>query len=244
MRRVSHLFALIVLGSLLGVCLPTSPAAADSPDTYYVTTIEAADQPAIRKISEAEAQKRAEVGSVNALKVDSGYYLQGNNRKSSYVYQSDEKDAILYSCRTGSGCTVAGRVGLNLRQTVFGGSSSSWKYEYTYNYKSGPGYTAWIHYQCARNIKAAADKYCYEYSDNPTANEGYTLQGTPITADRYWSRSYSFGTAVGAKKYAQLLIRVTWPSAKTTVDGKFRSWDTKRFTTKDAHLETSTGTGH
>jgi hypothetical protein len=70
-----------------------------------------------------------------------------------------------------------------------------------------------------RNIKAAPDKYCYEYSDRPTAGEGYNLQVTPITSDH----SYSFGTATGAKKYAQLLLQVTWPSVKVTADGKFRS---------------------
>jgi hypothetical protein len=80
-------------------------------------------------------------------------------------------------------------------------------------------------------------------ADRPTAGEGPNLQVTPITLDRSWSRSYSFGTATGAKKYAQLLLQVTWSSVKVTVDGKFCSWDTKRFSTNDAHLESSTGTG-
>ncbi|MCW2805787.1 MAG: hypothetical protein JWN06_4004 [Propionibacteriaceae bacterium] len=46
-------------------------------------------------------------------------------------------------------------------------------------------------------------KYCYEYSDRPADGEGYNLQVTPITFDRSWSRSYSFGTATGAKKYGR-----------------------------------------
>jgi hypothetical protein len=232
----------LVGAGLVGSGAGAGPAAAETSTTYYVSTIGGSQPAAARTLSRAAVDAQAGSGQMSAATVDGGFYLQGNNRVSSWLYRSDEKDAILYRCNS-SGCTEAGRIGLKIKQTVYGGGSTGWLYDYSYNYKSGPGYTAYVHYECARNIKAAPDKYCYEYSDRPTAGEGYNLQVTPITFDRSWSRSYSFGTATGAKKYAQLLLQVTWPSVKVTVDGKFRSWDTKRFSANDAHLESSTGTG-
>lgn len=189
-------------------------------------------------------------GSVSAQKVASGYKLRGTNRISNYICNSDKLIADLARCNR-DGCTTIGRVAVSVKQYVFGGSSTRWNHTVTTEYIHGPRYSAEFTYLCARNIKSDPDKYCDDYSDGADGFDAAVVAARPGSYENENATiNANFGRDVGKKKYGMINAIVRWDDYNVAARGddgeigfKYRTWDTKRFTSTDAHLESATGAG-
>jgi hypothetical protein len=189
---------------------------------------------------------------VTIQSVASGYRLRGTNRRTSFVYVADPWLATLRRCENGD-CVTIGKVKMELKQTVQGGSSNFWRFDVTARHRYGPVHVAQVGVLCARNIKGTEDQYCDTYGGGADSYEiAYVTppEGT-TSSPSHEALYFNFGSHVGYKHYPMVRLSNYWPTYGVTNKGddgkpglKYRMWDTKRYSANDVRLESATGTGY
>ncbi|MBD0742656.1 hypothetical protein [Streptomyces sp. CBMA152] len=214
-------------------------------DTGQVTTT-----PARNGSTRSEAARAAADGSVTTTDgrvvephtdTPRGYTLQGNNKIDDYHYRSDMGVAKLDRCVNGR-CNVEALVRIQMKETLFGGSSRRWAVGLFTQYWAGDPYSFSYDYYCGVNVPNDTDWTCE--TKDATA-DGHHSEA-PVYASRgtyAYDLNRGFGVNESTRvKFPMVGYHISWPGYSPVVTVKYRGWDVRNYS-GTWKLAPATGTG-